>query len=89
MVRFAEEKRNYGMRDLDPVLEELTGSKLELVGSILDGFVREIGVSISSKHGRSRMTWLMSPVVPFMPFQVFKHLWVLVRTPKSQKMERG
>ena len=31
-VRFAENKPNYGMRNLDPVLEELTGNKLELVG---------------------------------------------------------
>ena len=34
-VRFAESKPNYGMRDLDPVLEELTGNKLELVGPLL------------------------------------------------------
>ena len=42
-VRFAENKPNYGMRDLDPVLEELTGNKLELVGPLVDGFLREIG----------------------------------------------
>ena len=79
MVRFAEGKPNYGMRDLDPVLEELTGNKLELVGPVLDGFIREIGLSMYSKLGRSRMTGLMSPVVLFMPFHLFKHLWVLVQ----------
>ena len=42
-VRFAENKPNYGMRDLDPVLEELTGNKLELVGPLVDGFLKEIG----------------------------------------------
>ena len=31
------------MRDLDPVLEELTGNKLELVGPLVDGFLKEIG----------------------------------------------
>ena len=79
MVRFAEEKHNYGMRDLDPVLEELTGNKLEQVGPVLDGFIREIGLSMYSNLGRSRMTGFMSPVVLFMPFQLFKHLSVLVQ----------
>ena len=78
-VRFAESKPNYGMRDLDPVLEELTGNKLELVGPLLDGFLKEIGVLIHAKLGRSRMTGLMSPIVMFMPLQIFKHLWVLTQ----------
>ena len=34
MVRFADENPNYGMRQLDPVLEGLTGNKLEIVGPI-------------------------------------------------------
>ena len=79
MVRFAEGKPNYGMRDLDPVLEELTGNKLELVGPMLDGFIREIGLSMAAKLSRSRMTGLMSPSVLFMPFPIFRHLWVLVQ----------
>ena len=78
-VRFADVKPNYGMRNLDPVLEDLTGNKLELVGPILDGFLKEIGHLISAKLGRSRMTGLVSPVVLFMPYAIFKHLWVLVQ----------
>ena len=78
-VRFPESKPNYGMRELDPILEELTGNKLELIGPMLDGFIKEIGLSIHAKLGRSRMTGLMAPVVLFMPFQIFKHLWVLVQ----------
>ena len=65
------------MRNL--VLEELTGNKLELVGLLLDGFLKEIGILIHAKLGRSRMTGLMSPIVMFMPFQIFKHLWVLTQ----------
>ena len=79
LVRFAKGKPNYGMRDLDPVLEELTGIKLELVGPMLDGFIREIGLSMAAKRSRSRMTGLMSPSVLFMPFPIFRHLWVLVQ----------
>ena len=79
LVRFARDKPNYGMRNLDPVLEELTGNKLELVGPMLDGFIREIGSGMSAKLGRSRMTGLMTPFVLFMPFQIFKHLWVIVQ----------
>lgn len=79
LVHFAEDKPNYGMRNLDLVLEELTGNKLELVGPMLDGFIREIGSRMSSKLGRSRMTKLMTQFALFMPFQIFKHLWVLVQ----------
>lgn len=79
LVRFTRDKPNYGMRNLDPVLEELTGNKLELVGPMLDGFIREIGNGMSAKLGRSRMTGLMTPFVLFMPFQIFKYLWVIVQ----------
>lgn len=76
-VRFAERKLKYGMRDLDPVLEELTGDKLELVGPLLDGYIKEIGLSIYVKVGRLRMIGRMAPFVLFMLFQIFKHLCVL------------
>ena len=76
---FRRNKPNYGMRDLDPVLEELTGNKLELVGPLVDGFLKEIGLSINAKLARSRMTGLMAPITLFMPFQIFKHIWVLVQ----------
>ena len=64
---------------VDPVLEELTGNKLELVSPLVDGFLKEIGLSINAKLARSRMTGLMAPINLFMPFQIFKHIWVLVK----------
>ena len=67
-VRFTENNPNYGMRDLDPVLEELTGNKLELVGPLVDAFLKEIGLSINAKLARSRMTGLMAPITLFMPY---------------------
>ena len=48
MVRFADENPNYGMQQLDPVLEGLAGNKLEIVGPILDGFLKEIGSRMSA-----------------------------------------
>ena len=77
-VRFCDKKPNYGMQNLDPVLEELTGNKLELVGPMLDGFLKEIGTLILSKLARSRMTGLMAPISLFMPYSIFKHVWVLI-----------
>ena len=79
LVRFAEDKQNYGMRNLDPVLEKLTGNKLELVAPMLDGFIREIGNQMSANLGRPRMTGLMTPFELFMPFQIFKQLWAIVQ----------
>lgn len=78
-VRFAESKPNYGKRGLDPVLEELSGNKLELAGLLLDGLIKEIGLSISSRLRRSRMTGLMEVTVMFMPYHIFRHLWVLMQ----------
>ena len=64
------------------------GNKLELIGPILDGFEKEVGLSIHAKFGSSRMTGLM----PLMPFQIFRHLWVLVKgyrgALKPQRKER-
>lgn len=74
----SNEKPNYGMHNMDPVLEEITGNKLELVGPILDGYLQEIGQAIESKLSRSRMTGLATPIVLFIPYSIFKHLWVLV-----------
>ena len=91
-VRFAKSKPNYKIRELDPVLDKLLGNKLELIGPILDGFGKEIGLPIHANLGRSRMTGLMAPVVLFMPFQILRHLWVLAqghgRTLKPQRKER-
>ena len=86
-MKFGEEKLGMRMvRELDPVLglEGLTGNKLEIVGPILDGFLKEIGSLMSAKLSRSKMTGLMIPVVLFlifMPFPIFKHVtsWVLAQ----------
>ena len=56
MVRFAETKPDYGMRDLNPVLEEITVNKLEIVGPLVDGYIKEIGLSIYSKFDGSYAT---------------------------------
>ena len=61
------------------MLEELTGNKLEIVGPLVDGFPKEIVFSINAKLARSKMTDLMAPIILFMPFQIFKHIWVLVQ----------
>jgi len=42
-VRCAKNKPNYGMTNLDSILEEVVGNKLELCGPPLDSFLREIG----------------------------------------------
>ena len=61
------------MRDLDSVLEELTGNKLEPAGPLVNGFHKKIGLSIDVKLARTRMTDLITPIILFMPFQIFKH----------------
>ena len=69
-VRFTENKPYQGVKDLDPILEQFTGNKLELVGPQLDSSLNEIGLSINVKLSCSRVTGLMVPIILFMPFQI-------------------
>ena len=70
-------KPNYGMRDLDAILEERASYKLELTGPLIDSYLQEIGKGLFSKLGRSRNTGLMPPIKLFVPYAIFKHIWVI------------
>ena len=69
-----ERKPNFGMRNLDPILEERCLNKLELAGPLVDGYLKQIGEGIMSKLGRSRNTGLMPPVRLYVPFNIFRHI---------------
>ncbi len=69
-----ENKPNYGMRDLDKILEERASNKFELMGPLIDSFLKEIGRSFYSKLGRSRNTGLMPPIRLFIPYTIFRHI---------------
>ena len=73
-----QRKPNYGMRELDGILEERAGNKLELTGPLIDSYLRELGKSIMSKLGRSRNTGLMPPVKLFVPYPIFRHIMNVV-----------
>ena len=77
-VRGARRKPDYGMLNMDGQLEEVVGNKLELVGPMLDSYLKEIGKSMKNKLSRSKATGLVSPVSLFVPWSVFKHIVVLV-----------
>ena len=72
-VRMAKRKPNYGMGILNSLHEEICGNKLELSGPLLDSYLRELGQGIKQKLVRSKATGLVSPIVLFIPFVVFKH----------------
>ena len=65
-----EKKPNFGMRNLDAILEERCLLKLELSGPLVDSFLKEIGKGILSKLGRSRFTGLMTPVRLHIPYNI-------------------
>ena len=90
-----ERKPNLGMRNLDVILEERTGYKLELVGPVVDSYLGEINKGMTAKLGRSICTGLMAPLRLFMPYVLFRHIinivvgyggW-LTSTPKDMKLE--
>ena len=66
-VRNATNKPNYGMAEMDSQLEEVVGNKLELVGPLVDSFLKEIGKSIISKLSGSKATGLITPVSVYFP----------------------
>ena len=68
-------KPNYGMRDLDPILEGRASNKFELTGLLIDGYLQEIGKTISSKLGRSRNTGLMPPIRLFVSYGILRHVF--------------
>ena len=72
-------KPNYGMRDLDPILEERASNKFKLTEPLIDGYLRELGKAMFAKLGRSRKTGLMPPVKLFVPYTIFRHLCNVAR----------
>lgn len=78
-VRRAKNKPNYGMRNMDGLLEEVIGNKLELCGPLIDSYLKEIGKGVVSKLNRSKVTGLATPVILFVPWPVFRHVLTLAR----------
>ena len=78
-VRGAKNKPNYGMTNMDSLLEEVVGNKLELVGPLLDSYLKEMVKAVLSKLSRSKATGLVTPVALFIPWPVFRHLLTLAR----------
>ena len=78
-VRKAKNKPNYGMRNMDSLLEEVIGNKLELCGPLIDLYLKEIGKGVVAKLNRSKVTGLATPVILFVPWPVFRHILTLAR----------
>ncbi|KAK3734420.1 hypothetical protein QZH41_003615, partial [Actinostola sp. cb2023] len=78
MVNKAKTKPDYGMRDLDPIMEERMLNKLELAGPMVDSYLKHIGLSMQSKLGRSKNTGLLPPTTVFIPWSIFRHICMVV-----------
>lgn len=50
-----------------------------MVGPLLDSYLKEMGKAVLSKLSRSKATGLVTPVVLFIPWPVFRHLLTLAR----------
>lgn len=72
-VRKSKKKPNFGMGNLDALHEEVCGSKLEISGPLIDSYLGEFGNGIQQKLIRSKATGLVSPIVLFIPWSVFKY----------------
>jgi len=70
-VRRAKNKPNYGMRNMDGLLEEVISNMLELCGPLIDSYLKEIGKGVVSKLNRSKVTGLATPVILCVLWPVF------------------
>ena len=66
------------MRDINGVLGLRMLSKIELVGPLVDLYIKYMANLFQSKLSRSENTGLMSLITVFIPWPIFHHLCVLV-----------
>ena len=59
-IRKAKHRPNYGMTNMDGLLEEVVSNKLEFCGPLMDSFIKKISKSILSELNRSKATGLAS-----------------------------
>ena len=78
-ARSAKSKPNYGITNMDSLLEEMVGKKLEMCGPLNDSYLKETGKAIGSKLSRSKATSLANPVIPSVPWPVFRDVRTLAR----------
>ena len=71
-VREAKQKPNYGMGNLDGLLEEVIGNKITLVGPLIDSYLKQIGLSMKNKLCCSKATGLVNPVNIFIPWSIYR-----------------
>ena len=77
-VWHCKSKPNYGMRDLDSVLEERYANKLELTGALIDAYQEAIGRGFFfCKMGRSKCTGHMPPFKMFIPCTIFQNVYII------------
>lgn len=53
-------------------------NKIELIGPVIDSYIKHIGYVIDNKLSRSKNTGLMLPIPFFVPWSIFCHLCILV-----------
>ena len=83
-VRGATGKPNYGMLNMDNQFEEVIGNKLELVGSVINSYLFELGKTLRSKLSRSKATGLVNPVSLFFAWAIFCLLLTFCRGYSSE-----
>ncbi|XP_068670151.1 uncharacterized protein [Montipora foliosa] len=66
------------MRDINGALGLRMLNKIELVGPLVDLYIKYMANLFQSKLSRSENTGLMSLITVFIPWPIFRHLCVLV-----------
>ena len=72
-----EQKPDYGMGQMLSKHEEVVGMKAELMGPIIDQYLKEVAQMMYQKLSRSKATGLMAPVKLFISWNICQHILVL------------
>ena len=67
--------KDYSMgSEMDSEIEKNVGNHLVLVGPMLDGYLKEIGIAMLSKLTRSHLTGLVSSIKLYIPWQIMRFM---------------
>ena len=67
------------MGNLDGLLEEVVGNKIEMTGPLIDSYLKQLGSGMRNKLSLSKSTGLLNTITMFILWPIYRHIFTLVR----------
>ena len=66
------------MGNVDSLLEEVVGNKIEMSGPLIDSYLKQLGSGMRNKLPHSKSTGLLNPITMFIPWPIYRHIITLI-----------